>query len=189
MPGDITRLLNDLARGDRSALNTLLPLVYDELRRIAGSCSRGEERSATLQPTALVHEAYLRLVETRFSGFESRKQFFGLAATLMRRILVDHARERAALKRGREVTLLDYPADDKNGDPLDLLELNEALEQLEKLDPELGRVVELRFFGGLSVEETADVMGISTPTVKRRWSSARAWLGRKLRGKRRAQGV
>jgi RNA polymerase sigma factor (TIGR02999 family) len=189
MPGDVTQLLDDLVRGDRSALDRLLPLVYTELHRLACACFRYEHGNITLQPTALVHEAYFRLVDARFSGFEGRKQFFGMAAALMRRILVDHARERAAQKRGGCKTVLDEAAHMSTSEPVDLLDLHDALDRLETLDPDLGKIVELRFFGGLSVDETADTLGISTPTVKRRWSAARAWLGRELAGGTRACGA
>lgn len=189
MAGQVTQLLDQLVNGDRSALEKLLPLVYTELRALARACFRDEHEGATMQPTALVHEAYLRLVDARFSGFESRKQFFGMAATLMRRILVDHARERAAAKRGgQRTTLHDYLA---AAEPvtIDVLDLSDALARLEELDPNLGRIVELRYFGGLSVQETAECLELSAPTVKRRWSSARAWLSRELKGQERSQGA
>ena len=181
--GDVTRLLDDLARGDRSALDKLLPIVYADLRALAASYFRSERGDHTLQPTALVHEAYLRLVGARFSGFENRRQFFAMAATLMRRILVDHAREHAAGKRSGHRTVLTDGVAPAQAMSIDSLVLGEALERLENSDPDLCRVFDLRYFGGLSVEEAAAVLEISEPTVKRRWSAARAWLGRELRSR------
>ena|SRR5215471_15670720 len=189
MTGEITNLLDEFVRGDRSALEKLLPLVYAELRGLAAACFRNEHAMVTLQPTALVHEAYVRMVGSRFNGFEGRGHFFRMAATLMRHILVDHARERAAQKRGgHRTTLHDAMA---AGEPVlvDVLDLNQALEQLEAIDPDLSRIVELRYFGGLSVEETAECLNLSAPTVKRRWGAARAWLSRELKGRPSAQGA
>lgn len=186
MAGEITQLLEDLTRGDRAALNRLFPLVYPEMRRLAAACLRHEAGNVTLQPTALVHEAYLRLVDAKFSGFEGRRQFFGMAAVLMRRILVDGGRERAAQKRGSCKTTLREGMAAGEPESVDVLDLDEALIRLEAVHPDLGRVVELRYFGGLSVQETAETLGISTPTVKRRWSTARAWLWLELRGAKRA---
>ena len=179
--GDVTILLGQLSGGNKSAVDKLLPLVYDELHRLALGCFQGEQADHTLQPTALIHEAYLRLVDVRYRGFENRRQFIGFAATLMRRILVDHAREKQAQKRGGfKTTLLESMAIAQVGD-VDLLALDEALARLEEIDPDQCRVVDLRYFGGLSIEETAELLEISAPTVKRRWSSAKAWLRRELK--------
>ncbi|HEV2382796.1 MAG TPA: sigma-70 family RNA polymerase sigma factor [Terriglobia bacterium] len=181
-PQDITELLKSWGTGDQQALEVLMPLVYNELRRLARRYLVGESAGHTLQSTALVHEAYMRLVDWRNVEWQSRAHFFGLAAQMMRRVLVDRARERQAAKRGSgSVKLaldhaLEMPADDK----VDLRALDQALTRLERLDPQQSRIVELRFFGGLSIEETATALGISTATVKRSWSTARAWLRREL---------
>jgi RNA polymerase sigma factor (TIGR02999 family) len=171
--------------GEPAAADRLLPVVYAELRRQAARAMRREESGHTLQPTALVHEAYLRLAEQRVT-WRSRGHFFGVAAQLMRRILVDHARERHAAKRGggvQSITLAgNEPADaaSRADQDVDVLALHEALERLTALDPEQGRLVELRYFGGLNIEETAEALGISPATVKREWAVARAWLRREL---------
>ena len=179
--GDVTMLLGELAGGDKAAVDKLLPLVYDELHRLALACFHGEQPDHTLQPTALIHEAYLRLVDVRYRGFENRRQFIGFAATLMRRILVDHAREKQAQKRGgHKTTLIESMAIARVGE-VDLLDLDQALTRLEKIDPIQCQVVDLRYFGGLSIEETAELLGLSAPTVKRRWNSAKAWLRRELK--------
>ena len=183
----VTRLLRRSAAGDRAALDELLPLVYDELHALARRHIAREAEGHTLQPTALVNEAYLRLVDQRKAGWRSRSHFLGLAARAMRRILVDHARRRRAAKRGGgahrisldeavELEPREWPAPG-----VDLIALDAALEGLARLDERQGRIVELRFFGGLSVRETAGVLGISPATVKRDWSMARAWLYRELR--------
>jgi RNA polymerase sigma factor (TIGR02999 family) len=180
---DITELLNRWGQGDREALETLLPLVYKELRRLAAHHLRQERRGHTLQPTALVHEAYLRLSGLRETQLQNRAHFYGTAARVMRRVLVDHARKRRALKRGGAETVLlpeesaTMPGVDVD---LDVEALDAALRALEAIAPEKAKVVELRYFGGLSVEETADYLGISPATVKRYWSFARAWLFRRL---------
>jgi RNA polymerase sigma factor (TIGR02999 family) len=176
----VTRILAELGAGDASALDRLLPLVYDELRVIASSQLRREASGHTLDPTALVHEAFLRLVDQR-EGFKNRGHFFGVAAQAMRRILVDYARRRRALKRdgGVRVTLTEGAGPD-TGAAEQVLAVDEALGRLEQMDPRLARVVELRFFAGLSVEETALALGISSATVKRDWAAARAWLQREL---------
>lgn len=174
---DVTRLLRSAAGGDRHAYNRLLEAVYEELRRMAGARMRLERPDHTLQPTALVHEAYLRLVRGT-QRWEGRAHFFGAAAEAMRRILVDHARRKKARKRGGEaerVTFTDLGVAAEQPD-MDLLALDEALTALCKLDPRLGRVVQLRFFAGLNIEETAAVLGTSAATVKRDWTYARAWL-------------
>jgi len=181
-PGRVTRLLVDGTRGDRKALDGLLPVVYDELRRLAKSHLRHERADHTLQPTALVHEAYLRLIDQRSVDWRDRAQFFGIAAEMMRRILVNHARERRAMKRGGGMThvSLDEAVDFFDQRDVDLVVLDEALSDLASLDPEQGKIVELRFFGGLTIEETADVLEVSPATVKREWSMARTWLRREM---------
>ena len=189
---DVTALLLRWSAGDADALQRLLPLVYGELRRIASNQLRRERADHTLAPTALVHELYLRLVDQRRASWQNRAHFFGLAAQLMRRILVDHARAHHAEKRGGLVTrvsLEDAFDDEETGAPTqppaaDVLAIDEALAQLEALDQDQARIVELRFFAGLTVEETAHVLKRSPRTVKREWRLARAWLYRALRGDR-----
>jgi len=176
-PNEITQLLVASRAGDAEALNRLLPLVYDELRRLAGHYLRRERSDHTLQPTALVHEAYLRLIDQNVS-WQNRAHFFGVAAQMMRRILVDYARGRLAAKRGSgavKVSLDDALnlSDERAGD---FVALDDALERLAEFDPQKSRIVELRFFGGLSVEEAAEVLGIGTATVTRQWKMAKAWL-------------
>jgi len=175
---DVTLLLSALTRGDEDAAAKLIPVVYDELRRLAGSYMRREREDHTLQATALVHEAYLKLVEQRSVDWQSRAHFFGVAAQLMRRILVDHARGHLRQKRGGEqvkVSLDDvFVFAERQAD--EVLAVDDSLDALAKIDPRQARVVELRFFGGLSVEEAADVLGVSPKTVKREWSVAKAWL-------------
>jgi RNA polymerase sigma factor (TIGR02999 family) len=176
--GPVTQLLLAWSDGDRAALKELIPVVYPELRRIAGRYLRRERVGHTLQPTALVHEAYVKLIDQSRAQWQNRAQFFGVAAQLMRRILVDHAREHAAAKRGggvRPVTLIDA-IDASPGRGIDVVALDEALTRLTALYPEQGRLVELRYFGGLTIEETGEVLGISPATVKRQWAVARAWL-------------
>ena len=175
---EVTRLLIQLTDGDHAALDELLSLVYAELRRLAASYLRRERQGHTLQPTALVHEAYLRLIDQTQVRWQNRAHFFGVAAQMMRRILVDHARSSQAEKRGGEFQKfsLDENIDVSGERASDLVALDEALERLAQLDPQKARVVELRFFGGLSVEETAEVLGVSAPTVKRQWRMAKAWL-------------
>jgi RNA polymerase sigma factor (TIGR02999 family) len=182
---DITRLLDRWSQGDESAFKELIPLVYDELRRLAEHYLRGERAGHTLQPTALVHEAYLRLSGLNEMRLQNRTHFYGAAAQAMRRILVDHARRRQADKRGsgvRPVSLdeasLDGPVDLR----LDLVALEDALNALNAFAPQQARVVELRYFGGLSVAETAAFLGVAPVTVKRYWNFARAWLFRALSG-------
>ena len=182
---DVTALLLRWSRGEPDALERLLPLVYDECRRIAGRQLGRERRGHTLDPTGLVHELYLRLVDQRRATWENRAQFYAIAARLMRRILVDHARARHAEKRGGSATLLSLgAAADAAEDPrvADVLAVDEALERLAAHDPDQLRLVELRFFAGLTVEETARVLGRSPRTVKREWRLAKAWLHRELRG-------
>jgi RNA polymerase sigma-70 factor (ECF subfamily) len=175
---EVTMLLSALKRGDDAAAARLMPLIYDELRRLAASYMRRERTDHTLQATALVHEAYLKLVEQRSTDWQSRAHFFGVAAQLMRRILVDHARGHSRQKRGGEqvkVTLDEaFVFAERQAD--EVLAVDDSLNELAKMDPRQARVVELRFFGGLSVEEAADVLGVSPKTIKREWSVAKAWL-------------
>jgi RNA polymerase sigma factor (TIGR02999 family) len=175
---EVTRLLVQLTDGDGAAMDELLPLVYAELRRLAASYLRRERSDHTLQPTALVHEAYLRMVDQTQVRWQNRAHFFGVAAQMMRRILVDHARSQHAEKRGGDAQKLSLDENiDVSGErAADLVALDEALSRLAEIDPQKSRVVELRFFGGLSVEETAEVLGVSAPTVKRHWRLAKAWL-------------
>ncbi len=174
----VTYLLKNAQAGDRAALDELLPLVYGELRRLAASHLARERADHTLQPTALVHEAYLRMVDQHSADWRNRAHFFGLAAEMMRRILVNHAVSRNAAKRGSGEThiALDEANSFSKARDVNLVRLDEALKRLADLDPEQARIVELRFFAGLSVEEAADVMEISDTTVKRKWRAAKAWL-------------
>ena len=186
---DVTQLLQRWRRGDREALDLLMPLVYHELHRMATRYMTGERGGHTLQSTALVHEAYVRLVDQRVADWQNRAQFFGLAAQAMRRILVDHARGRGRAKRGSaaprvEVGVIDPAAPPDAIDREDAVDLDVALTRLEAIDPGQARIVELRFFGGLGVEETAEILSISPSTVKREWTLARAWLRRELEGTR-----
>jgi RNA polymerase sigma factor (TIGR02999 family) len=178
---DVTELLARWHRGDREALAELMPIVYGELRRLALRYMRGEQVDHTLQPTALVHEAYLRLVGTDRQPFNNRVHFYGAAAQAMRRVLVDHARRRRAQKRGDDPAMVSLDAMDVGVDMRqDLVALDEALTQLAALAPQPARVVELRYFGGLSIDETAEALGVAPATVKRHWVYARAWLHRAL---------
>jgi RNA polymerase sigma factor (TIGR02999 family) len=176
-------LLAGWSRGERAALERLIPRIHDELHRLASSFFRGERAGHTLQPTALVNEVYLLLARQKRASWSNRRQVMAVCSRMMRRILVDHARAAQASKRGggqQRVTLTGELLWDSGPDP-DLLALDEALRQLADLDPQQAQVVELRFLGGLSVEETAAILGVSHPTVKRDWAMARAWLFRKLR--------
>ncbi len=186
--GEVTRLLQAWRGGDETARDRLIPFVYQELRRRAAGYLRHERRGHTFRPTDLVHETYLRLCAQN-AGWENREQFFGVACRLMRRILVDHARARAALKRsgGVRVTLSVVPAGSPAAES-DLLDLDAALDELAALDEAQVRLVELRFFGGLSVEETAEAMGISPATAHREWVTAKAWLFRRLESNRTTPG-
>ena len=180
---DVTNLLIEWSEGDQEALNKLMPLVYDELRRLASRYLRNERTGHTLQTTALVHEAYLKLVDQKHTSWQNRVQFFAAAAQVMRHILVDYARNRRAFKRGGDYCRLSLDeaiisSEEKNPD---LLTLHEALNTLAAIDNQQGRVVELRVFGGLTVEETAEALGISPRTVKREWSMAKAWLHKQVR--------
>jgi RNA polymerase sigma factor (TIGR02999 family) len=176
---DVTRILSAIEVGDPKAAAELLPLVYDELRKLAAQKLAQERPGQTLQATALVHEAYLRLVgEEKGPGWDSRGHFFAAAAEAMRRILVEAARRRAAQKRGAGLDRIELPelAGPPGDDPIDLLALDEALGRLEALHPEKARVVQLRFFAGCTLEETAQALGISRATAERHWMAARAWL-------------
>jgi RNA polymerase sigma-70 factor, ECF subfamily len=176
---EVTRLLGELRNGNPEAEAKLIPLVYKHLHRLAAGYMRGERREHTLQATALVNEAYLRLVAQKRREWKDRAHFFGIAARLMRQILVEHARARHAAKRGgtfQKLLPLDQELEVSAVRARELLQLDEALESLTRLDPQQARVVDLRFFGGMTVEETAEVLGISPRTVKRDWAVARAWL-------------
>ncbi|HWQ32389.1 MAG TPA: sigma-70 family RNA polymerase sigma factor [Blastocatellia bacterium] len=183
---DVTRMLVSWSNGDKSALDELLPLVYDELRRQAAAYLRREAPGHTLQATALVNEAFLRMIDQTQVNWQNRAHFFGAAANLMRQILIQHARAKHADKRGGEAQklyldevsgLADSLTKEQN---LDLIALDDALNDLAQVAPQQGRVVELRYFGGLSIEETAEVLGISPATVKREWTMAKAWLHREI---------
>jgi len=179
----LTQLLVNWSNGDQAALDKLMPLVYSELHRLASNYLRRERPGHTLQPTALVNEAYLKLIDQRNAKWQNRAQFFGISAQLMRRILVDHARQRQAAKRGgSDQQRLSVTSAEKlmKQPEVDLLALNEALDELAKMDEQQSRIVELKFFGGLSIEETAEVLGIGHATVERDWKLARAWLRRRL---------
>ncbi|HET7696336.1 MAG TPA: sigma-70 family RNA polymerase sigma factor [Vicinamibacterales bacterium] len=179
---DVTALLDEWSRGDQAALGQLLPLVYAELRRIAARQLGRERAGHTLQPTALVHEAYLRLVDQRQVDWQNRAHFFGVAAQIMRRVLVDHARRHTANKRGDGAPHISI--DDAQGvaaaAEMPLITLDHALRRLEKVDPDLARIVELRAFGGLTIDEAAHVLNVSPSTAKRDWRTARAWLNREI---------
>jgi len=179
---DVTLLLKQLSNGNQDVLAELIPLVYDELRQLAAYHLRQERSNHTLQATALVHEAYLRLVDQRHVDWKNRSHFFGVAAHLMRRILLMHARRIHAAKRGGKAgrISLDEAVVFTRERSEELLTLDELLTRLSTLDPQQARIVELRFFAGLPVEETADLLGISTATVKRDWAMAKAWLAREL---------
>jgi RNA polymerase sigma factor (TIGR02999 family) len=182
-PHQITVLLEQWGQGDQHALEELTPLVYSELHRLASRYLRRERPDHTLQSTALVNEAYLKLVGQHSMRWQNRAHFFGIAAQLIRRILVDHARTRFAEKRGSNMPRLSIEeiSESAAARDLDLIALDDALEDLAKIDARQSRVVELRFFAGLSVEETAEVLQMSPATVKREWTSAKAWLFRQLR--------
>lgn len=183
-PESVTALLQAWNAGDDEAGRRLIPLVYSELRRRAGGYLRRERPGHTLQPTALVHEAYLRLVGLQ-GHWRSRSQFFGVASNLMRRILVDHARRRRAAKRDAVRVVFDEAVQPAAEPELDLVRLDEALLELSALDARQGRLVELRYFGGLTLDEAAELLGVSVATVKRDWTLARAWLYDRLKEDRR----
>jgi len=179
----VTLLLSRWRAGDREALDALMPLVYEELRRLARHYLQGERPDHTLQSTALVHEAYVRLLGQNPPEWKGRAHFFGVAAKLMRQILVDHARTHRAAKRGGnsvKMTLVEGLLGHKGKD-VDLLALDDALTNLAKLSPQQSDIVELRFFSGLTIEDTSEVLGISPATIKRNWTTARAWLFRELK--------
>ena len=181
-PGDVTKLLHAWADGDKGALDDLIPQVYAELHRLARSTLRREGANKKLQTTEVVNEAYLQLVRQRHVRWQNRAHFFGIAAQIMRRILMEQARRRKAAKRGSgvEPIALDVSPLLAAQPAVDVTDLDEALERLTLLDARQGQLVELRFFGGLSIEETAEVMKLSPATIKREWNSARAWLRREL---------
>jgi RNA polymerase sigma factor (TIGR02999 family) len=182
MPPNVTALLIDWSHGNRRAFNQLLPLVYAELRQIAARQLRKERVGHTLQPTALVHEVYLRLVDQRQVDWRNRAHFFGVAAEVMRRILVDHARRHRAGKRGDGMpsVSIDAASESVATDGLPILALDLALQRLAQFDEDLARIVELRAFGGLTIDEAACVLNVSPSTAKREWRTAKAWLGREL---------
>jgi RNA polymerase sigma factor (TIGR02999 family) len=181
-PGEVTQILLEFRQGNRDAQDRLIPLVYRELRRIAGAHLRRETAEHSLQPTALVHEAYLRLIDIRQVEWQDRAHFFSIASTLMRRILVDHARARGANKRGSgsETLELDENLLSAPGRSPEILALDDALTQLATLDQRQAKIVELRFIVGLTEEEIAEVLGMSVRTVKRDWRFAKAWLYKEL---------
>jgi RNA polymerase sigma factor (TIGR02999 family) len=183
---DVTRLLGELSRGKEEALGQLMPLLYSELRRLASYYLQRERGNHTLQATALVHEAYLRLVDQKDARWENRSQFMSVASQLMRRILVDYSRGHHAAKRGGDVgkVYLEESAIVVKGRAADVVALDDAMKRLAEIDPQQARLVELRFFGGLNIEETASVLGTSPATVKRNWSVAKAWLAREMRSGR-----
>ena len=180
---EVTRLLLDWGRGDEAALDRLIPLVYDELRLLAGRYMRRESQGHTLQTSALINEAYLRIIDQRNVAWQNRAHFFGVAARLMRRILVDHARGRSRAKRGggaAVVSLSEQAA--LSEESADVMALDEALENLAVLDPRKVQIVEMKFFGGLTTEEVAEALGVTPRTVEREWRKARAWLNRAIGG-------
>ena len=183
-PPNVTQLLIGWSKGDKEALDQLVPLVYDELRRQAARYLRRERVGHTLQTTALIHEAYLRLIDQKNVHWQNRAHFFGIAAQLMRRILVDHARTRKRAKRGGSDVRVSFSEANlkTRGQDLDIVALDEALDRLAEIDEQQSKIVELRFFSGLTVEETAEVLSISAATVKRDWSMAKAWLHREISG-------
>jgi RNA polymerase sigma factor (TIGR02999 family) len=184
-PGDVTVLLDQMRSGRTDVLEQLLPLVYHELRRLAARYMQSERAGHTLQPTALVHEAYLRLTNQDRANWQNRAQFMGVAGQLMRRILVDYARKRAACKRHATLLTLNETSRQQVADvsnPEEILAVHLTLEALERLDPQQGKIVELRYFAGLSAEETAETMGLSLRTVEREWATAKAWLRAQLAG-------
>lgn len=174
----VTDLLLKLSDGNRDAVDQLLPLIYDELKRLAANYLRRERNDHTLQPTALVNEAYLKMVDITQVSWQNKAHFIGVAANQMRRILVDHARHHNALKRGGEVHILtlNEEIDHASEQSAELIALDDALTELSKMDPVKAKIVELRYFGGLTTEETAEVLGVSAITVKRHWKMTKAWL-------------
>lgn len=184
-PHDVTQLLLKWSQGDQGAIDELLPMVYRELHKIAHRYLNKERGEHTLQTTALVHEAYIKLIDQTRVQWQNRAHFFGIAAQAMRRILVDNARQRLAGKRGsgaEKISIEDNQIDISDEKASNLIELDFALKKLAELDPNKSRLVELRYFGGLSLEETAEVMGVSRPTVIRQWRLAKAWLYKEIAG-------
>jgi RNA polymerase sigma factor (TIGR02999 family) len=182
----ITELLRAVSDGRRDAIDQLIPLVYDDLRRVAAAQMHREAEGHLLQPTALVHEVYVRLVDQRHLKWSNRAHFFGVAASLMRRILVDHARARLAEKRGGRLERVTLVGDEATGSPrIDVLALHESLRRMAAFSPRQERIVELRYFGGLTIEEAAEVIGISEATLVREWTVAIAWLRADLSDPRR----
>jgi RNA polymerase sigma factor (TIGR02999 family) len=181
-PGKVTGLLLELSGGNRAVVDEMIPFLYQELKRIAAAQLRQERPGHTLQVTALVHEAYLKLVDQRQDNWRNRAHFSGVAAQIMRRILLDYAKGRARGKRGGDIrkTSLDEALVVSYDRAFELVEIDEALQRLETFDQRQAKVVEMRFFGGLSVQETAEALGVSEPTVKREWAMARAWLRREI---------
>ncbi|MBP6004649.1 MAG: sigma-70 family RNA polymerase sigma factor [Pyrinomonadaceae bacterium] len=180
-PDEVTILLNQMTAGSDTAPDELLPLVYEDLRRLARAYFARENSDHTLQATALVHEAYIRLVNWENVSWQNRAHFFAVAAEVMRKILIDHARKRNAQKRsGGQRIILDDAVSLPDSKDFDILKLEEALTDLEKVDPRQAKIVELRFFGGLSIEETAYILDISETTVRREWTFAKAWFQREL---------
>jgi RNA polymerase sigma factor (TIGR02999 family) len=180
-PKEVTRLLVDWGNGDQAALDELIPLVYDELHRLAGRYMRRESQGHTLQTSALINEAYLRLIDQKSVQWQNRAHFFGVAAQLMRRILVDHARSRARAKRGggaQMVSLAEQGGVSK--EVAEVIALDEALKNLAEIDPRKSQIVEMKFFGGLTTEEVAEVLKFTTRTVEREWRKAKAWLHRAI---------
>jgi RNA polymerase sigma factor (TIGR02999 family) len=178
-PSEVTQMLIELTDGNQEVVNRILPHIYDELKRLASSYLRRERSDHTLQPTALVHEAYMKLIDQKRVRWQNRAHFFGIAAQVMRRILMDHARKHQAGKRGGEAEKLPIEEEilvvshDRSGE---LVALDDALHTLAEMDEQKAKIVELRYFGGLSIEETAEVMGVSVPTINRQWRMAKAWL-------------
>jgi RNA polymerase sigma factor (TIGR02999 family) len=180
---EVTELLMKWGEGDKDVLDRLLPTVYAELHRMAARYLRGERVDHTLQPTALINEAYLRLIDSNSVTWENRAHFFGIAAQVMRRILVDHARQHRADKRGGEFKKVPIDAANElasKQEDIDLVALDAALTRLAEVDPELSKLVELRYFAGLTIEDAAQVMSMSLGTAKRRWTAAKAWLRREI---------
>ena len=177
---EVTRLLNDMEQDSSVSPDRLLELVYDDLRHLAGAYMQNERSDHTLQATALVHEAYMRLVDWKNVSWQSRAQFFSVAAEVMRKVLIDHARARKSKKRSGHQLVLDEAISLPDHRPIDLIALDEALQSLEKLDPRQAKIVEYRFFGGLSIEETAYVLNVGESTVRREWTFAKAWFQREL---------
>lgn len=182
-PGQVTELLERWSLGDPSALDELTPLVYNELRHVAEAYLRRERPDHTLQATALVNEAYLRLIGQKHGRWQGRKHFYGIAARLMRQVLVEHARKHKAEKRGggRVAVTLDHYEDVADNPEVDILAVHEALQRLARFDEQQARIVELRFFGGLSIEEAAEALGVGHATIEREWAMARAWLRNELK--------